>query len=133
MLLEAPSNNTRLQPLSTARVHFNEVSLRNKATDKATPPPATPLEAATAAAKIYVETLHKKLQPFLTDLIRQVLTDASHSHFRSEKLKEMDATSEHVPTCCQSVGLKLQALSEVAKSLGFKALNDKLTEEIMAT
>jgi uncharacterized protein YihD (DUF1040 family) len=29
--------------------------------------------------------------------------------------------------------LKLQALSEVAESSGFKALNDELTEEIMAT
>ena len=134
MLPEALFGNTRVQPLSATRVHFNEVSSRTKATDKATPPTGyTPLEAAMAAANIYVETLHNKLQTFLQDLIRPVLTDALLSQYKSEKLKEFNANSEYVPTCCQSVGLKLQVLSEVAESSGFKALNDKLTEEIMAT
>ena len=80
-----------------------------------------------AAAKTYVKTLHKKLQPFLNDLIRQVLKDASASHLKSEKLKEMQATSEYVPAIFQTVGLKLQTLSEFTKSVGYKALEDELT------
>ena len=59
--------------------------------------------------------------------------DASISHFKSEKQKEMIATSEYVPTCCRYVGIKLQAVSEVAKSSGFKTLNDELNEGIEAT
>ncbi len=59
--------------------------------------------------------------------------DALFSHFKSEKQKEMIATSEYVPACCRNVGMKLQALSEVAESSGFKTLNDELTEEIEAT
>ena len=134
MLTESPSDDTRVQPSSATRVHFNEVSPRNEATDKAIPPTGkTPLEAAMAAANNYVETLHKKLQPFLTNLIQQVLKDASFSLSKSEKLKEILATSEYVPTICQTVGMKLQAVSEVTKSLGYKALDDKLTKAIEAT
>ena len=59
--------------------------------------------------------------------------DASISHFKSEKQKEMIATPEYVPTCCRYVGIKLQAVSEVTESSGFKTLNDKLAEEIKAT
>jgi hypothetical protein len=104
MLSESPSDDTRVQPLSAMRVHFNEASLCNKETDKAIPPTGkTALEAAMAAANTYVETLHKKLQPFLTDLIRQVIVDASHSHFRSEKFKEMNAKPRvrpyNLPNC----------------------------------
>ena len=97
--MESPSDDTRVQPSCATRVYFNEASTRNEATDKAIPPTGgkTPLEAAMAAANTYVETLHKKLRPFLTDLIRQVLKDASVSHFKSEKLKEINATSEYVP------------------------------------
>ena len=135
MLTESPSDDTRVQPSSATRVFFNEASTRNKVTDKAIPPTGgkTPLEAAMAAANTYVETLHKKLQPFLTDLIRQVLKDASVSHFKSEKLKEINATSEYVPAICRTVGMKLQAVSEVTKSSGFQALEDELTEAIQAT
>ena len=131
----SPSDNTRVQPSSAMRVYFNEAFPHNEATDKAIPPTGgkTPLEAAMAAANTYVETLHKKLQPFLTDLIRQVLKDASVSHFKSEKLKEMNATSEYISAICQTVGMKLQAVSEVTKSLGFQALEDELTEAIQAT
>ena len=133
MLSESPSDKTRVQPSSTTRVYFNEASQCDEETDKAIPPTGkTALEAAMAAANTYVETLHKKLQPFLTDLIRQVIVDASHSHFRSEKFKEMNATPEYVPTICRTVGLKLQAVSEVTESSGFKALNDELTGEIEA-
>jgi hypothetical protein len=89
MLPELLSDNTSVQPLSAMRVHFNENSKRNEDTDKAIPPTGkAPLEAAMAAANTYVKTLHKKLQPFLTNLIRQVIKDALLSHFRSEKLKE---------------------------------------------
>ena len=130
MQSESPSDDTMAQPSTATRVHFNEISTRNEATDKAIPPTGTktPLEAAMAAATAYVETLHEKLQPFLTDLIRQVLKDASVSHFKSEKLKEINATSEYVPAICRTVGMKLQAVSEVTKSLGFQALNDELTK-----
>jgi hypothetical protein len=86
-----------------------------------------------AAANTYVETLHKKLQPFLTDLIRQVLKDMSAFHYKNEKLEEMVATPEYVPAVCRTVGMKLQAVSEVTKSTGFKALEDKLAEAIEAT
>ena len=99
MLTESPSNDTRVQPLSATWVYFNEASSRKEATDKAIPPTGgkTPLEAAMAAATTYVETLHKKLQPFLTDLIRQLLKDASAYHYKSEKLKEMVATPSTSP------------------------------------
>jgi len=135
MLTESPSDDTRVQPSSATRVYFNEASTRNEATDKAIPPTGgkTPLEAAMVAANTYVEMLHKKLRPFPTDLIRQVLKDASVSHFKSEKLKEINATSEYVPAICRTVGMKLQAVSEVTKSSGFQALEDELTEAIQAT
>jgi hypothetical protein len=123
-----------VQPSNAERVHFHETSLCEEDTDKATQPTGkTALEAAMAAAKNYVETLHNKLQHFLNDLIRQVLTDASASHFKSEKLKEMLDTLDYVPVICQTVGMKLQAVSEVTKSSGYKALNDELTKAIEAT
>ena len=135
MLTEPSSDDNRVQPSSATRVYFNEASLRSEATDKAIPPTGSKsvLEAAMAAANTYIETLHKKLQPFLTDLIRQVLKDMSVSYFKSEKLKEIKATSEYVPAICRTVGMKLQAVSEVTKSSGFKALEDELAETIEAT
>ena len=36
-------------------------------------------------------------KPFLTNLIRQVLKDASTYHYKSDKLKEIVATPEYVP------------------------------------
>ena len=133
MLPESLSDDTRVQPSSATRVYF-KASTCDEATDKATQPAGkTPLESAMAAAHTYVETLHKKLQTFLNDLIRQVLKDASVSHCKSEKLKEIHATSEYVPAVYQTVGMKLQAVSEVTKSLGFKALDNKLTKTIKAT
>jgi hypothetical protein len=77
-----------------------------------------------ATATTYDETLHKKLQPFLTDLIRQVLKDASAYHNKSEKLKEMVATPEYVPAICRTVGMKLQAVSEVTKSTCYNKTQD---------
>ena len=96
MLTESPSDDARVQPSNAARVDHNETPASNKVTERAIPPIGgkTPLEAATAAANIYVETLHAKLQPFLADLIRQVLKDMSVLHYKSEKLEEMNATSE---------------------------------------
>jgi hypothetical protein len=135
MLTESPSDNTRVQHSSAMRVYLNYASPCDKATDKAIPPTGgkTPLEAAMSGANTYVETLHKKLQPFLTNLIQQVFKDVSVSHFKSEKLKEINATSEYVPAVCQTVGMTLQAVSEFTKSLGFKALDNKLTKAIKAT
>ena len=120
MLPELPSDDTRKQPSFATQVYFEETSPRNEDIDKAIPPTGrkVPLEAAMAAANTYVETLHKKLQPFLKDLIRQVLKDASVSHSKSEKLKEMLDTSDYVPAICRTVGMKLQAVSEVTKSSG---------------
>jgi hypothetical protein len=83
-----------------------------------------------AAATTYVETLHKKLQPFLLDLIRQVLKDASTFYHKHEELQEMRANPDYVPAVCRTVGMKLQAVSEVSKSTGFKTLEDELEEEI---
>jgi hypothetical protein len=136
MLLESPSDDTRAQPSSTARiVQTIETAASNEATEQAIPPIGgkSPLEAAMAAANTYVATLHKKLQPFLTDLIRQALKDMSVFHYKSEKLEEMNATSGYVPAVCRTVGMKLQAVSEVTKSAGFKALEDELAEAIEAT
>ena len=45
----------------------------------------------------------------------------------------MVASPEYVPTICQTMGMKIQAVSEVTKSTGFKALEDKLSEAIEAT
>jgi hypothetical protein len=83
-----------------------------------------------AAAATYIEMLHKKLQPFLLDLIRQVLKDVSTFHHKHEKLQEMCANSDYAPVVCRTVGMKLQAMSEVNKSPGFKALEDKLVGKI---
>jgi hypothetical protein len=85
-----------------------------------------------AAATTYVETLHRKLQPFLLDLIRQVLKDASTFHHKHEKLQEMCTNPDYVPAVCRTIGMKLQAMSEVSKSTGFKTLEDELNEEIQA-
>ncbi len=76
--------------------------------------------------------LHVKLQPFLKDFIGCILKDASVFHYKSEKYKEMRANPEYVPTICQSVRMKLQALDEATKSLGYKTLEDKLAKEIKA-
>ena len=54
-------------------------------------------------------------------------------HYKSDKLKEIVATPEYVPAICCTVGMKLQAVSEVTKSTGFKALENKLAEAIEAT
>jgi hypothetical protein len=83
-----------------------------------------------AAATTYVETLHNKLQPFLHDLIRQVLKDASTFHHKHEKLQEMRANPDCVPAVCRTVGMKFQAVSEVSKSTGFKTFEDELEGEI---
>ena len=133
--MELPSYDTRVQPLGAKRTRLNETSPSDKASDKAIPPIGgkTPLEAAMAVAITYAKTLHKKLQPFLTNLIWQVLKGASTYHYKSDKLKEIVATPEYVPAICRTVGMKLQAVSEVTKSMGFKALEDKLAETIEAT
>jgi hypothetical protein len=135
MLMELLSNDIRVQPLGTKRIRLDEAPPSNKVSEKAIPPTGgkTPLEAAMAAATTYIATLHKKLQLFLTNLIRQVLKDASAYHYKSEKLKEMVATPKYVPASCRTVRMKLQAMSEVTKSRGFKALEDKLAEAIEAT
>jgi hypothetical protein len=119
--------------LGTKRIRLNDLPI-TKVADKAIPlmQGTTPLEAAMAAAATYVETLHKKLQPFLLDLIRQVLKDASTFHHKHEKLKEMRANPDYVPAVCCSIRMKLQAVSEVSKSQGFKTLEDKLEGEIQA-
>ncbi len=89
MLTKSPSDDTRVQPSSTTRVYFKD-SPSDEVTEKAIPPTGgkTPLEAAMAAANTYVETLHKKLQPFLTDLIRQVLKDMSAFHYKNENSRK---------------------------------------------
>ncbi len=79
-----------------------------------------------AAATTYVEMLHKKLQPFLLDLIRQVLKEVLTFHHKHEKLQEMRANPNYVPAVCCTIGMKLQAVSEVSKSTGFKTLEDEL-------
>jgi hypothetical protein len=129
--MELPSNDPEAQPLGAKRIRFKDLP-STKVSDKAIPPMQgkTPLEAAMAAATTYVETLHKKLQPFLLDLIRQVLKDASTFHHKHEKLQEMHANPNYVPTVCRTVGMKFQAVSEVSKSTGFKTPEDELEEEI---
>ncbi len=92
----------------------------------------SPLEAALAAAQIYVTMLHEKLQPFLKDLIGCVLKDASIFHYKSKKYNEMRADPEYDPSVCRSVGMKLQAIDEVTKSPGYKTLEDNFTKEIKA-
>jgi hypothetical protein len=131
MLTESPSDDPRAQPLGAKRIRIEDPP-STKASDKAIPPTRgkTPLDAAMAAATTYVETLHKKLQPFLHDVIRQVLKDASTFHHKHEKLQEMCANPDYVPAVCRTVGMKLQAVSEVSKSTGFKTLEDKLEGEI---
>ncbi len=61
MLIELPSNNTRVQLLGAKRICLDKASPSNEASDKAIPPARgnTPLEAAMATATTYVKTLHK--------------------------------------------------------------------------
>jgi hypothetical protein len=80
------------------------------------------LEAATAAAKTFIVTLHPKLQHFVQDLIGGILKDASKFHYKSEKLNKMCADNAYIPTVCWNVGMTLQALVEVQKTTGFKSL-----------
>ena len=88
------------------------------------------MEAAIATAATYVQMLHKKLQPFLLNLIQQVLKDASTFHHKHEKLQEMCANPDYVSAVCRTIGMKLQVASEVSKSLGFKALEDEFKGKI---
>ena len=44
----------------------------------------------------------------------------------------MRANPNYVPAVCRTVGMKLQAVSEVSKSTGFKTLEDELEGEIQA-
>jgi hypothetical protein len=44
----------------------------------------------------------------------------------------MRANPNYVPAVCRTVGMKLQAVSEVSKSMGFKTFEDKLEGEIQA-
>jgi hypothetical protein len=53
-------------------------------------------------------------------------------HHKHEKLQEMSANPNYVLAVCHTVGMKLQAVSEVSKSTGFKTLEEKLEEEIQA-
>jgi hypothetical protein len=120
--------------LAAKRTLFEE-PLSIKVSGKATTQPTqvtSPLEAALAAAQIYVAMLHEKLQPFLKDLIGHVLKNSSAFHYKSKKYREMHANPEYVPTACQSVGMRLQAIDDVTKSLGYKTLEDKLAKEIKA-
>jgi hypothetical protein len=134
MQSELPSNETMVQPSIAKRVRLVADSPSDEASDKAIPPTSgkTPLEAAMAAATTYTATLHQKLQPFLNDLIRCILKDASAFHYKSEKLQEMRANPENVPAICRTVGMKLQAVSEVTKSAGYKTLEDELVGKIEA-
>jgi hypothetical protein len=40
----------------------------------------------------------------------------------------MRANPNYVPAVCRTIGMKLQAVSEVSKSTGFKTLEDELEE-----
>ena len=124
MLPELPSNDPRAQPSGTKRIGINDLPSPEVA-DKAIPPTRdrTPLEAAMAAAATYIKMLHKKLQPFLLDLIRQVLKDAPTIHHKREKLQEMRANPDNLPAVCRTFGMKPQAVSEVSKSPGFNSLS----------
>jgi hypothetical protein len=134
MQSESPSNKTMVQPLIAKRVRLAADSPSDEASDKAIPPTSgkSPLEAAMTAATTYTATLHQKLQPFLNDLIQCVLKDASAFHYKSEKLQETHANPEYVPAICRTVGMKLQAVSEVTKSAGYKTLEDELAGKIEA-
>ncbi len=44
----------------------------------------------------------------------------------------MRANPKYVPTICQTVGMKLQVVSEVTKSAGYKTLEDKIAGKIEA-
>jgi hypothetical protein len=98
MQLELPSDAST-QPSGAKRIQFEE-PLPTEVSGKATTQPTrvtSPLDAALAAAQIYVAALHEKLQPFLKDLIGRVLKDASAFHYKSKKYKEMHANPEYIP------------------------------------
>jgi hypothetical protein len=47
-----------------------------------------------------------------------------------QQLQEMHTNPKYVPAICQTMGMKLQAVSEVTKSAGYKTLEDKLAGKI---
>jgi hypothetical protein len=53
------------------------------------------MEAAMAAAKTFITTLHPKLQAFVQDLISGVLKDASKFHYKNEKLTNLHQQRIH--------------------------------------
>jgi hypothetical protein len=133
MLAELLSESNRLRPQGTSKriCHCEETV---EGPESATHPTqgTTPLEAAMAAAKTFIVTLHPKLQSFVPDLIGGILKDASKFHYKSEKLNKMRADNAYVPKICRNMGMTLQALAEVQKTTGFKSLQDELVLETEA-
>ena len=128
MLTESPSKTNRSRPQGTSkRIRLNKEMTEGPESAATTPTRGTtPLEAAMAAAKTFIATLHPKLQAFVQDLIGGVLKDASKFHYKNKKLNEMGADNAYIPTICRNVGMTLQALAEVQKTTGFKSLQDEL-------
>jgi hypothetical protein len=132
-MTELLSKTNRLHPQGTSkRIHHRKETA--KGPESATYPTqgTTPLEAAMAAAKTFIVTLHPKLQHFVQDLIGGILKDASKFHYKSEKLNEMRTNNAYIPTICRNMGMTLQALAEVQKTTGFKSLQDELALETEA-
>jgi hypothetical protein len=53
-------------------------------------------------------------------------------YYKSEELQGLRSNLKYVPAICRTVGMKLQAVSEVTKSAGYKTLEDKPVGKIKA-
>ena len=80
----------------------------------------------------HVATLHNEAQPFLQEIIKQVLGKFMTNYWKQKKYREMVANTSYVPSSCK-IGLTLNAVSEVKKSEDFIALNAQLEAEIAKT
>ena len=139
MSLVAPSDapavptNGQSKRSRTCRAPSTSEGARPSSTPTKQPPVLqTPLAAALALGMSHVATLHKEAQPFLQELIKQVLGEFATHYWKQKKYREMVANTSYVPASCK-IGLTLNAVSEVKKSEDFIALNAQLDAEIAKT
>jgi type VI protein secretion system component VasF len=70
------------------------------------------------------------LRPFLTPLAKSALREFACHFYAEEKAKEMKSDPNYVLSSAKKLRIILQAMPEVQKSQGFKALRNDLTTEL---
>ena len=90
----------------------------------------SPLEAAIALSRKYIETLHSGVTTFLTFLTEQCLRE--YSEFFQSTMKTQRGShlgTAPIPTSIKRIKLTLQPMEEVKESEGYKALHARLVAE----